>query len=132
MVLALGRYIRSNTHRLHEQENRAIDLAIAFEVLLIPQDSNDELKFRIVLRAARLLRKRFESRQAVRTCLAELYAARSKAVHTGRISSDIDQTLQESRRYFTELALMLLTMPAIPDWAAVELNDDLAIGRAKE
>jgi hypothetical protein len=137
MTLALDRLIRSNKHDYRELENKAIDLAIAFEVLLIANESNQELSYRIALRAARVLRKSLQERQLVRLAITALYNARSHAVHTGRLhekyamlpaghdkrkwpASDV---VDRTRALFVELALKLLTAESILDWDVVELGE---------
>ena len=83
--LALQRLIRSR-NQLHPG-NRAIDLAIAFEVLFMNQD-RDEHSYKISLRAARLLRTSLADRRIVFDEIKAIYDIRSGMVHTGSASDN--------------------------------------------
>jgi len=80
LSLALGRIIRSR--RQLNPGNRAIDLAIALEVLFMNAD-RDEHSYKISLRISRLLRTSAADRLKAFTEVRKLYDMRSKMVHTG-------------------------------------------------
>jgi hypothetical protein len=63
----------------------AIDLGITLESLFLNDDEEGEITFRLRLRAARLLRQDYDDRIKVFNLVNDLYAIRSKAVHTGDI-----------------------------------------------
>jgi hypothetical protein len=79
--LALERLIRSRSQL--NPGNRAIDLAIALEVLFMNVE-RDEHSYKISLRAARLLRTSLTDRRRVLLEVKRVYDLRSGMVHTGR------------------------------------------------
>jgi hypothetical protein len=85
VTLALQRLIRSRS-QLHPG-NRAIDLAIALEVLFMNAD-RDEHSYKIALRLAKLLCDTEPDRRAAFLETRKLYELRSKMVHTGRARND--------------------------------------------
>jgi len=62
----------------------AIDLGITLESLFL-NDTEEELSFRLKLRAARLLRQDYDDRVHVFNLVNDLYTIRSAAVHSGHI-----------------------------------------------
>lgn len=68
-----------------------IDLGIALESLYLSDmdDDRGELTFRLRIRAARFLRTTAEDRAAAFDLVRDIYAARSTAVHTGKIDTTI-------------------------------------------
>jgi hypothetical protein len=133
MRILLDRLIRSKQH--HHVGNRAIDLAIAFEVLLL-KNENEELTHRISLRAARLLGGDLIIRRRNRAYIRALYKIRSDMVHTGRVKNEqsvvkdspkelVGAIVQEATRIFAELTQLILRRGAVPDWDAVELVEGM-------
>jgi hypothetical protein len=129
VTLALRRLLRGRCHL--NPGNRAIDLAIALEVLFMNVD-RDEHSFKISLRAARLLR---ESIGARRTAFAEVkavYSLRSLMVHTG--SGQDEWSIDGAKRsafdvveagdvLCAQAVRSFLSMGHIPDnWREVELR----------
>ncbi len=77
----------------------AIDLGIALEVLYLP-DNNNELMYRMQVRAARYMGSTFADRDQISGLIKDLYRFRSKAVHTGKLSEklgalDVKETLNK-------------------------------------
>jgi hypothetical protein len=74
--------------------DRAIDLGIALEALLLHDSDNAELSYRLRLRGARLLDGDLAARRSTKQLLNDIYKLRSKAVHTGMIperQEDLDR-----------------------------------------
>jgi hypothetical protein len=71
--------------------NRAIEAGIAAEALFLRFGGEDqsELSFRLAARAAWLLGKDYATRTAVFDLFRALYEARSKAVHNGKVPSQV-------------------------------------------
>ena len=85
ITLALQRLIRSRG-QLHPG-NRAIDLAIALEVLFMNAD-RDEHSYKIGMRLAKLLHEGEPARRTAFLETRKLYDLRSTMVHTGRAKND--------------------------------------------
>jgi hypothetical protein len=126
--LALERMIRSRCQ--HFSGNRAIDLAIALEVLFMNAE-RDEHSYKISLRAARLIRGDPQARQRTFMEVRRLYDMRSSMVHTGHVKNEyrldatkasaheiveaVDTTCTEAIRVFLQLG----NLPS--DWRPTEL-----------
>jgi hypothetical protein len=130
IALALKRLIRSRSQ--HDVGNRAIDLAIALEVLFMNAD-RDEHSYKIGLRLAKLLGGELKARRSAFTETRKLYDLRSTMVHTGRAKNEwsIDEV---SRSAFdlveagdircTQAIRKFLELGRIPgDWREIELTD---------
>jgi hypothetical protein len=85
ITLALQRLIRARSKR--NPGNRAIDLAIALEVLFMNAD-RDEHSYKIGLRLAKLLYIDEPARRAAFLETRKLYELRSKMVHMGHAKND--------------------------------------------
>ncbi len=83
--LALERIVRSRCQFV--SGNRAIDLAIALEVLFMNADRNEH-SYKISLRAARLLRSDIQERKRTFLQVRRLYDMRSAMVHTGNVKNE--------------------------------------------
>ncbi len=133
--LAMARYIRSKQHPYSDLENRSIDLAIAFEALTLTDGSiKDELKYRIRIRVARLLRSGLAERHIVKGYMGALYDARSGGVHGGQPDEQYNvlpvgapdrkrhlyDILNQTDGYFIELVTKILG-PQVPVWEDIEL-----------
>jgi hypothetical protein len=73
--------------RRHNPGNRAIEGAICLEALL-GDGHNQELVYRLRLRAALLLFTNFHERQEISSAVRDFYELRSKTVHGARASPD--------------------------------------------
>ena len=91
--LALSRVIRSRSQL--NSGNRAIDLAIALEVLFMNQE-RDEHSYKISLRVARLLRSSLPDRLKAFAEVKKVYDIRSGMVHTG--STDLELNVNGTKR----------------------------------
>jgi hypothetical protein len=85
VVLALRRFNLSYTRQF--PEDRLIDLAIALEATLL-YGIRDELRYRVALRGAALLRKH-ASPSVTFGVLLDMYDLRSTVVHDGRLLRDL-------------------------------------------
>jgi hypothetical protein len=126
--LALERMIRSRCQFV--SGNRAIDLAIALEVLFMNAD-RDEHSYKISLRAARLLRAEVSARRKTFLEVRRLYDMRSSMVHTGNVKNEyiLDDAkvlahdiVEAVDAICTEAIRAFLRLGGIPsDWRATEL-----------
>ena len=129
--LALERIMRSRCQFV--SGNRAIDIAIALEVLFMNVD-RDEHSYKISLRAARLLRKDLKTRRRTFLEVKRLYDMRSSMVHSGSVKNEyrIDGTSVPAHEIVeavdvvcTEAIRAFLGTGEIPDdWRDIELGGD--------
>ncbi len=84
-LTAIGRLLRGRSQS--KPGDRAIDVAIALEVLFMNTD-RDEHSYKISLRASRLLRPDVDQRRTVFAEVKSVYDLRSKLVHTGSAKDD--------------------------------------------
>ncbi len=70
--------------------DKAIDLSIAFESLLLSSKVDTELSFTFRLRGAWLLAEESEQRSDILEILKKFYKLRSRAVHSGKLSDTIN------------------------------------------
>jgi hypothetical protein len=131
MTLALQRLVRSRPQLI---VNRAIDLAIALEVLFMNRDSGGEHSYKIGMRLAKLLYTDPSERSMAFLETRRLYDLRSNVVHTGR-SEDDWSVGSEKRTAFelvqagdlrcTQVIRKLLergAMPAQDEWSSIEMS----------
>jgi hypothetical protein len=127
--LAVDRLVRSRSQQI--PGNRAIDLAIALEVLFMGADQGEH-SYKISLRAARLLRDTVDARRTVFTEVQRVYELRSSMVHAGRGSdkynvnggprtaSDLVESVDV---HCTDALRQVLKRGAIPEtWRDIELS----------
>ncbi len=115
------------------REERAIDLGIALEAILMHtsggrQDDNNEISYKIGIRAAWLLGATPEERVAIFRQVRYLYRLRSQAAHSGQVkvkphtwqSSDGD--IEEGITLAGRLVLAVMTHGAWPQWEELVLG----------
>lgn len=129
VALAIGRLLRGRCQS--NPGNRAIDVAIALEVLFMNTD-RDEHSYKISLRAARLLQEGVAARRKVFAEVKNVYDVRSKMVHTGsaKDESNVDGVKRTAHDVVeavdvvcTEAIRRFLAMGSIPeDWRDIELS----------
>lgn len=103
--------------------NRAVDLGMALEVLLLP-DQDGELLYRMRIRAARFLADDYGPREAISKLINEFYKVRSKAVHTGAVADrgkSAEKTIAEAQQLCHRLILAILEH-GWPDWPQIEFS----------
>ena len=84
--IAIDRWIKSN--RDDDIVDKMIDLGIALEALYL-SDVNDELTFRLRVRAAWYLGKDKEHRKKLLKQFGDIYRGRSNAVHNGKLAETV-------------------------------------------
>lgn len=103
--------------------DRAVDLGMALEVLLLP-DQDGELLYRMRIRAARFLADDFGQRDAISKLINQFYKVRSKAVHTGTLADkrqSAENTIADTQQICQELIVKILEQ-GWPDWPQVEFS----------
>jgi hypothetical protein len=128
---ACSRLRRSRRSHLHS-EDRAIDLGIAFEVLLSHGSPFDqEITYRLSQRGAWLAGRDAADRRRIAGQLKAVYGLRSKAVHTGTVPSsvrisgaqtNIFSALDEGANLCGRLVRAVLSRGEWPDWEALTLG----------
>jgi len=127
VTLALHRIARARSQL--KTGNRALDLAIAFEVLFMNVDQGEH-SYKISLRAARLLSSVPKIRRDIFATVRKLYDMRSTMVHTGT-AKDVymvqgrkisgHELVSSSDGICTEAIRRMLDLGGIPkDWAEIE------------
>jgi hypothetical protein len=113
----------------HNVGDKALDLAIAVELLLV--DGGGENTFKVSLRAGLATHGSFEERNRARAVVEALYAVRSGVVHTGGASSTVkvrgagqrrtDEVVTEAFRVVAGVFKRVITEGALPHWPEQEL-----------
>jgi hypothetical protein len=97
--IAIRRF-RDSYERYHpEDPGKLLDIAIAFEALLLSDGDNKELNHRLALRGARWLESSLDAKRATFKTLKTLYEVRSKIAHGASASitrTKLDLVLQQS------------------------------------
>ena len=101
----------------------SIDLGIALETLYLNDVGGDaigELSFRLRIRAARYLAHDPDERQQIFNAIGLVYAARSKAVHTGSLPErigqvDVRSVLSKGYELTARTILQMIRAPQV-DW----------------
>jgi hypothetical protein len=129
ITLALQRLIRSRSQ--NNPGNRAIDLAIALEVLFMNVD-RDEHSYKISMRLAKLLGGELAVRRTAFGETRKLYDLRSNMVHSGRAKNDWSVDGVQRSAYdlveagdvrSAEAIRKFLALGRIPDdWRDIELS----------
>lgn len=92
--------------REHDFADRAIDLGIALESLLLADSDSGELSFRLSLRGAWLIGNDDVQRLEIQKALKKLYALRSRAAHAGTIERSTENRTTIDRA--TEVCMALI------------------------
>lgn len=117
----------ASSRRRHTLTDRAIDLGIAFEPLLLgEQKSDDGIAFPFRLRGAYLLgAAEVERRKHYMKLLNDLYTLRSRAVHGSELLTDKEKRagkflplaiLEEGTAACVEAIRKLIDLGDVPDW----------------
>lgn len=103
----------------------AIDMGIAMEAFLCPDEDTKEIQYRFALRGALYLGNSHE-RAATKRELRRIYHARSDAVHRGtlgkRSTGQQLQLLEKARDLFVAMLRRSIQSEALPRWEDVELG----------
>lgn len=116
------------------REDRAIDIGIAFESLLLPETKEGELSYRLALRGALLGGDTVNERSKIRTLLKNVYNYRSQAVHNGvlteqtknkkviRTLQEVDQDLRDAISLCIKLIKKVIITGHLPDYKQLEIG----------
>jgi hypothetical protein len=113
----------NRSRRAWRDEERAIELGIALEALLMKGDStaNQEIRFKVGLRAAWLAGNAVDERADIFTKVRKLYDLRSKAAHSGQLATVDDPLereiqLSEGTELVARLVKTILDRGRWPEW----------------
>lgn len=123
ICLSVGRLRDS---RLNESPaDRAIDLGIALEILMIRDNDKQELSYRTALRGAFFLGENQVNRLEIYKTIRSAYDARSNAVHNGKLSNQrLIEILPRADSLCSALAAKIVQTGGFPqDWEALVLAD---------
>ena len=121
MRMALDRL--SQSMRKRNDVDRAIDLGIALEMLLLHESERGELKYRFSVHGAMLLGGNKAERMATYKLLQNVYDLRSSAVHRGILktrssSGSPHAVLNAATAIGQRIGKKLIRLGAFPDWEA--------------
>ena len=105
--VALHRFRDSYDRYAAGDPNRLLDVAIAFEALLLNDGPNKELSYRLSLRGARWLNESAEDRRHSFRVLQTLYEMRSKIAHGATFNTLRSKDLTRLRLVLTEAPALL-------------------------
>ena len=119
--VAVARWNKSLEGDLTDQ---FIDLRIALEALLLPDNPNQQLGFTVAARGAWLLGEDGAGRREAWKMLRNAYAAASKAVHIGEVKENDRnaETLVGTRDLCRKGLLHVLCDGPVKDWSGLILN----------
>ena len=105
--------------------DRALDLGMAAEIVLMHDagQSNAEITYKILSRAAWLVASEAGKRAEIFDRMRDLYAARSKAVYTGRLPAKKPVDLDAADRLVTRVIRVIVDRGGFPDWKRLALGD---------
>jgi hypothetical protein len=106
--------------------DRAIDRGMALEAALMHEEKpvNQEINFKVGIRAAWLLGTDLETRRTARKKAGRIYSARSVAVHTGRLSGKPSESLppEEADQFVRDCLIAILERGCFPNWTDLVLG----------
>ncbi len=126
--IPIDRWIKSKADR--NSVDKMIDLGIAFEALYL-SDVNEELTFRLAVRAAWYLGKDKADREKLLTKFGHIYRCRSKAVHSGKLeptvkfgeeSVPVSDFIEKAQDLCRQSILKILEDGKFPDWNSLILG----------
>jgi len=129
MRIALQRLNLARRRRTHV--NRAIDLGIALETLVLHDRSReDPISYPFRLRGAWLLGKDSGERENYMSLFKDVYACRCEAVHAGtfsrrftnKLSRPLNEVLEQGERLCVDIVLEILKRGTFPDWNRLVLG----------
>jgi len=106
--------------------DRALDLGMAAEIALMHDHgaNNTEIAHKLGSRAAWLVGEQVEEREAIFAEMKLLYTARSKAVHSGVLSSNAKIDLQSADHLVARVLLAILAHGSFPNWNRLTFGGD--------
>ena len=128
LQIPINRWIKSKTRE--ERIDKIIDLGIAFEALYL-SDVNEELTFRLGVRAAWYLGKDEEHRKELLKKFGDIYRCRSNAVHNGKLGKTarfgekdipISEFIEGTQDLCRESIMKILDDGKFPDWNSLILG----------
>ena len=120
--IAALRLRSARSRRDHSQ--RAIDIAIALEALLLPKESSSELSHRMKTRASMLLGSTYEERKDVFKIIGGFYSIRSGVVHGAvvRPTSKDKEAIGQAQVLAEKLLRLEIDMGRTPDFASIDIG----------
>jgi hypothetical protein len=133
LKLSIDRLLRSR--RSDSFENRIIELGMAAEITLMHDqhgsgNGKSEITEKLSSRGAWLLGKDLHERHQVSHHLRELYAARSKVVHTGVAKKQLNEQLQDFDKVVSDIVCTILNRGKFPDWKELVLGAEIDRSKA--
>ena len=135
---AARRKVRTAIKRVHlafirsSPAEKALELSIALETLLIDSDLPGELTFKISLRAALLTADDIKTRATNRAMIRAAYTLRNKLVHSGQSLNEVKMkgegrmpsrdVAKQATAITISVIQSMLTAGRSPDWSDVELS----------
>ena len=122
--LATDRLRRSRVHG--PSVDAALDLGVAGEIILLHPAADSELSYRFALRGAYLIAANNDDRKEKFEAFRAMYAARSRAAHTGTLNARHRARLAEFDNLCRAAICEIIERRSFPDW------EDLVLGMKKD
>lgn len=126
--IPLDRLNRAGRER--DPTDRAIDLGIALEALLLHEQKEGELSFRLAMRGAWLVGSSAKQREQAFNLLRSLYNLRSTAVHSGEFSTkpNARNDLRDGLSLCQRLIEIMIDKKCVVNWNSLVLGEGLEFG----
>jgi hypothetical protein len=98
-----------------------IELRVCMESLFLSDNESGELRYRLGLRAGRMLGSNIEERALIKSVFLKAYNETSHAVHTGEGPSDKNNNVNKAAKYCKDAIISIINNKEI-DWNKVELG----------
>lgn len=108
LALSLRRF--DSAYERYSDEDKLIDLWIAFEALLLP-DGQTELSYRASMRIALLTAEEGHERGEAFRLARRSYSCRSKVLHGEAVASDLNRVVEETRELARKVLVAWLSDP---------------------
>lgn len=118
--IPLSRFLSALSRR--DYEDKCIDLAIAFEALLVDSDQN--IKKKLVKRSAWLYAENDAERTRIRKRMENFYGHRSEMVH-GKSVRESPELMHDAVSVFVVCVRNILKQGRTPAWGSVDLDSTL-------
>ena len=131
LQIPINRWIKSKT--LEAPIDKIIDLGIAFEALYL-SDVNEELTFRLGVRAAWYLGNDEKHRKELLKMFGDIYRCRSNAVHSGKLDETvrfggeripISKFVAKAQDLCRDSIMRILEKEKYPDWNSLILGGEV-------
>ena len=112
--------------------NRAIDLRTCLESIFLSDDINEQITFRLALRAALYLGSSLDEKKEIQDIMKRAYRVSSSAVHNGKFKKKDKPEVLKKAALYAQKALIKLIEEGEINWEELELENKLPTTIAKK